>query len=69
KSGSTALAGKSSAVTATAGSGGGVIWNGTGWKLGLGLGLGAWGPVLAVGIVAATSVGAYNYLKNRAEES
>ncbi|MBF0383212.1 MAG: hypothetical protein HQL69_19490 [Magnetococcales bacterium] len=69
KSGSSALAGKSSAVSATAGNGGGLIWNGTGWKLGTGLGLGAWGPVILVGVVAATSVGVYNYLKNRAEDA
>jgi hypothetical protein len=69
KSGSSAIASKSSAIAASAGNGGGVIWNGTGWKLGLGLGLGAWGPVIAVGAVAATSVGVYNYLKNRAEDT
>jgi len=26
--------------------GGGTFWSGTGWSLGMGLGLGAWGPVL-----------------------
>ncbi|MBF0359163.1 MAG: hypothetical protein HQL70_11205 [Magnetococcales bacterium] len=62
KSGTTAIAGKSSTVAA-ASSGSGVIWNGTGWKLGLGLGLGGWGPVLLAGVVVASGVGIYSYLK------
>ncbi|MBF0358743.1 MAG: hypothetical protein HQL70_09045 [Magnetococcales bacterium] len=55
-----------STVAATSGSSG-VVWNGTGWKLGLGLGMGGWGPVLMLGVLAATSVGAYSYLKRKNE--
>jgi hypothetical protein len=67
KSGTTAIAGKSS-VAGAAGSGGGVIWNGTGWKLGLGLGLGAWGPVVLVGALAGISYGLYGYIKSSGKE-
>ncbi|MBF0587887.1 MAG: magnetic particle specific iron-binding protein [Magnetococcales bacterium] len=38
------------------------IWNG-GASLGLGLGLGAWGPVILVGTIAAIGVGVYTYMK------
>jgi hypothetical protein len=65
KSGATL--GSKSTVAATSGSSG-VVWNGTGWKLGLGLGLGGWGPVLMLGVLAATSVGAYSYLKRKNED-
>ncbi|MBF0293039.1 MAG: hypothetical protein HQK86_12880 [Nitrospinae bacterium] len=41
---------------------GGTIWTGSGWSLGLGLGLGAWGPVILAGIVGA---GIYGYMKSR----
>jgi hypothetical protein len=64
KSGTTALAGKSTTAAAASNGGGGVIWNGTGWKLGLGMGFGAWGPVLLVGALAATGVGIYGYMKS-----
>lgn len=41
---------------------GGTIWTGQGWSLGLGLGLGAWGPVILAGIIGA---GIYGYMKSR----
>lgn len=41
---------------------GGTIWTGSGWSLGLGLGLGAWGPVILAGIIGA---GIYGYMKSR----
>ncbi|MEO5363723.1 MAG: hypothetical protein H7838_08880 [Magnetococcus sp. DMHC-8] len=59
----------STGVAAAAKSGGGTIWSGTGMKLGWGLGLGSWGPVVLLGVVAAAGVGIYGYLKNRAAGS
>ncbi|MEO5339576.1 MAG: hypothetical protein H7837_03515 [Magnetococcus sp. MYC-9] len=55
-----------SAVATTAVKGG-TLWNGTGWSLGLGLGLGAWGPVLLTGLLAAVGYGTYRYYRNRQE--
>ena len=46
----------------------GTIWNGTGMSLGWGLGLGSWGPILLVGVIAATGVGVYSYMKDSNEE-
>lgn len=65
----TAATGGAHAATtmAKASAGGGTIWNGTGLKLGWGLGLGAWGPVLLAGTLAAVGYGVYNYMKNRAD--
>ena len=57
--------GGSSVVAAATKSG--TIWNGTGMSLGLGMGLGAWGPVMLVGLVAAVGYGAYQYYQNRQE--
>ncbi|MBF0401436.1 MAG: magnetic particle specific iron-binding protein [Magnetococcales bacterium] len=56
-------------ATAAAQTGGGTIWTGTGMKLGWGLGLGAWGPVILAGVVTAVGVGVYSYLKNRTGSS
>lgn len=53
-------------VTTATKAGSGTLWSGTGMKLGWGLGLGSWGPVILVGVVAAVGVGVYGYLKNRA---
>ena len=55
----------SPSVAAVAKSGSGTIWSGTGMKLGWGLGLGSWGPIVLVGVVAAVGVGVHRYLKNR----
>lgn len=73
--GSGVVAGPATAVGAKAAMGakgiaaGGTIWTGSGTSLGLGLGLGALGPVLLVGVVAAVGVGIYSYMKRSAEES
>lgn len=63
-----ALAGSSGggSVTAVAAKSG-TIWSGSGMSLGLGWGLGAWGPVLLAGLVAAVGYGAYQYYSNRRE--
>ncbi|MBF0460328.1 MAG: hypothetical protein HQL87_02935 [Magnetococcales bacterium] len=65
-----ALAGGSSAaggaVVATAAKSG-TLWNGTGWSLGLGLGLGPWGPVLLAGLLTAVGYGTYRYYRTRQE--
>ncbi|MEO5348686.1 MAG: hypothetical protein H7836_03450 [Magnetococcus sp. YQC-3] len=53
--------------TAAAVAKGGTIWNGTGWSLGLGIGLGPWGPVLLAGVLAAAGYGTYRYYRNRQE--
>lgn len=52
-------------ATAKVSAGSGTIWTGTGMKLGWGLGLGVWGPILLVGTLAAVGVGVYSYMKNR----
>ena len=41
---------------------GGTIWKGTGWSLGLGLGLGPWGLVI-LGVLGSAT--AYGYIKTR----
>ena len=70
--GGAATVGQANSVATTTGvatvakAGSGTIWSGTGMKLGWGLGLGSWGPVVLVGVVAAVGVGVYGYLKNRA---
>ncbi|MEO5330449.1 MAG: hypothetical protein H7839_00380 [Magnetococcus sp. YQC-5] len=43
----------------------GTIWSGTGSSLGLGLGLGAWGPILLAGALTALGVGIYGYMKRK----
>ncbi len=43
----------------------GTIWAGTGSSLGLGLGLGSWGPILLAGALTALGVGIYGYMKRR----
>lgn len=43
----------------------GTIWSGTGWSLGLGLGLGAWGPVILGGLAAA---GVYGYVRSKKDQ-
>ncbi|MBF0188300.1 MAG: hypothetical protein HQL50_10295 [Magnetococcales bacterium] len=53
----------SAGATAGASAAGGTIWNAGGFKLGLGLGLGAWGPVVLVGTLAAAGFGVYTYMK------
>lgn len=58
--------GSAAAATATAAKTG-TIWNGTGMSLGLGWGLGAWGPVMLAGLVAAVGYGAYQYYRNSRE--
>lgn len=45
---------------------GGTIWFGTGWSLGLGLGLGAWGPLLLGGL---GTYALYRMGARRAEDS
>lgn len=57
--GKSATAAKSAAAAKSASSG--TIWTGSGWKLGLGLGLGSWGPVLLGGALAAAGYGVYQY--------
>jgi hypothetical protein len=47
----------------------GTIWSGTGWSLGLGLGLGAWGPVLFLGTAGLVATGIYLYRRNRELEA
>ena len=64
--GNVAVTGATGVTTAKASSGGGTIWSGSGMKLGWGLGLGSWGPVLLLGTVAAVGVGVYRYMKSRA---
>lgn len=59
------VAAASKGVTAQVASGSGTIWTGSGMKLGWGLGLGAWGPILLAGTLAAVGVGIYSYMKNR----
>lgn len=68
KAAATVQAGTGSAAAGVATGGkaagsGGTIWTGKGFSLGLGWGLGAWGPVLLAGGVAALGVGIYSYLK------
>ncbi len=58
--GAAAGTGKGAGVAKTVG--GKTIWNG-GASLGLGLGLGAWGPVILVGAIAAIGVGVYTYMR------
>ncbi len=58
----TGAAGATGAEVVTSG-GGGTIWTGKGFSLGLGWGLGAWGPVLLAGGLAAVGVGIYSYMK------
>ena len=60
-----ALAGSASGTAATAAAKGGTIWNGTGLSLGLGMGLGPWGPVLLAGFLTMAGYGAYRYYRNR----
>ncbi|MBF0125762.1 MAG: hypothetical protein HQM02_00980 [Magnetococcales bacterium] len=43
----------------------GTIWNGGGLSLGLGIGLGAWGPVLLVGVLTLAGIGAYQYMQQK----
>jgi hypothetical protein len=62
-----AQTGKVAALQTAKAVGGGTIWNGTGMSLGLGIGLGAWGPIIALG-VAVASIGAYGYYKNNKDE-
>lgn len=66
-------AGQTNALTASTGvttaAKSGTIWSGTGMKLGWGLGLGAWGPVVLVGVMTAVGVGIYGYLQKRAAGS
>ncbi len=45
----------------------GTIWSGKGLSLGLGLGLGALGPVLALGALGLTAAGIYLYRKSAEE--
>ncbi|MBF0383835.1 MAG: hypothetical protein HQL69_22695 [Magnetococcales bacterium] len=62
------LAGNPSSALQTAKAvGSGTIWNGKGMSLGLGIGLGAWGPIIALG-VAVTSIAAYGYYKNNKDD-
>ncbi|MEO5363058.1 MAG: hypothetical protein H7838_05480 [Magnetococcus sp. DMHC-8] len=68
------VAGKALAGTGSVGGGavaaaakGGTIWNGTGMSLGLGMGLGPWGPVLLAGVLVAAGYGTYRYYRNRQE--
>ena len=64
--GNLAATGTGVTTAAQVSSGSGTIWSGTGMKLGWGLGLGAWGPILLLGTVAAVGVGVYSYMKSRA---
>ncbi|CAK0757276.1 putative Magnetosome protein MamD [Gammaproteobacteria bacterium] len=61
----TSVAAKASAAGATTG---GTIWTASGTKLGLGLGLGALGPLLLVGVASAIGVGIYSYMQRPAAE-
>ncbi len=69
--GKACVAGKSAATATTAAAtakttvAAGTIWSGTGWSLGLGLGLGAWGPVILGGLAAA---GIYGYVRNKKDQ-
>ena len=62
-----ALVGSSSGSAKAVAAKSGTIWSGSGMSLGLGWGLGAWGPVLLAGLVAAVGYGAYQYYNNRRE--
>ena len=53
------MAGAAGSAKAAAGS---TIWTGSGWSLGLGLGLGPWGPAI-LGLLGMTAV--YGYLRKR----
>ena len=53
------MAGVAGSAKAAAGS---TIWTGSGWSLGLGLGLGPWGPAI-LGLLGVTAV--YGYLRKR----
>lgn len=64
--GSNAAAGSGASAKAVAAKTG-TIWSGSGLSLGLGWGLGAWGPVMLASLVAAVGYGAYQYYRNRQE--
>jgi len=47
----------------------GTLWSGTGMSLGIGIGLGGYGPFLLLGVVGLTATGIYLWQRERAREA